>query len=125
VARILYLDDEEALVFLVTRMLGFLGHEGVGHTCAQDALQAFRREPAGFDAVLTDLAMPGMNGLAFAREVLALRPQAVVAIASGFVEPADHAEARASGIGVVTKPGSLEELESVIATLLRPGGTDG
>jgi two-component system cell cycle sensor histidine kinase/response regulator CckA len=121
-ARILYLDDEEALVFLVTRMLGFLGHEGVGHTSAPDALAAFRHAPASFDAVLTDLSMPGMNGLAFAREVLALQPQAVVAIASGFVEPVDRDEARAHGIAVVTKPGSLEELESVIATLLPAGG---
>jgi CheY-like chemotaxis protein len=123
-ARILYLDDEAALVFLITRMLGFLKHGGVGHTAAQDALEAFRREPASFDAVLTDLSMPGMNGLAFAREVLALRPQAVVAIASGFVEPADREEARAHGIAVVTKPGSLEELESVIAALL-PAGKPG
>ena len=71
---VLSLDDEEPLVFLVTRLLKRLGHEACGFTAAIDALAAFKSDPAHSKLVLTDLSMPGANGLDFAREILAIAP---------------------------------------------------
>jgi CheY-like chemotaxis protein len=116
---ILYLDDEEPLVFLVTRLLKRLGYEPVGFTQAADALAAFKTDPARFTLVLTDLSMPGANGLDFAQEVLATSPTSRVAILTGNVDPADVTRAEALGVrAVVQKPLTLEELGPVVQRLL-------
>ncbi|HKS06801.1 MAG TPA: ATP-binding protein [Gemmatimonadaceae bacterium] len=106
--RILYVDDEEAIVFLMTRMFKRLGHELVGFTDPHAALQAFRTSPGDFDVVVTDMSMPGMNGLTFAREILAIQPGTHVALASGW----DHtADAHAAGIRTILhKPATVQDL---------------
>ena len=120
-ARILYLDDEEALVFIVKRMLQHLGHTVSGFTNAEAALRAFSAAPDDFDLVLSDLSMPGMSGIDFATAVLALRPQMRVVIASGYVNSADADLARAAGVTrVIQKPGTLNEMRQLIADLLPP-----
>jgi DNA-binding NtrC family response regulator len=116
---ILYLDDEEPLVFLVTRLLKRLGYEPAGFTEAADALAAFKTDPDRYTLVLTDLSMPGANGLDFAQEVLATSPTSRVAILTGNVDPADVTRATALGVrAVVQKPLSLEELGPVVQRLL-------
>ena len=120
-ARILYLDDEEPLVFIMTRMLGHLGHQVSGFTRASEALAAFFATPAGFDLVVSDLSMPEMSGIDFAKEVLAARPQARVAIVSGHVDAGDAERARAAGVRhVVRKPNTLEEMTRLVGDLLNP-----
>lgn len=117
--RILYLDDEDALVLLMTRMLKALGYHAFGHTTASAALTAFRSEPERFDLVITDLSMPGMSGLDFARQILAIRPQARVAIATGHVDPRDIEAARSAGVlRVIAKPDSIDELSRIVTALL-------
>ncbi len=129
-ARILYVDDEQALVFLMTRMLEVLGHEASGHTSAMEALKVFRNEPSQFDLVITDLSMVGMSGLELAEQLLVARADAAVAIATGHVLQADVDAARRLGVlDVITKPGSLDELDGAVTALLdkarsetQPGG---
>jgi CheY-like chemotaxis protein len=116
---ILYLDDEEALVFLVTRMLEFLGYKASGYTSATDALEAFASAPESFDLIITDLSMPRMSGLDFARQIVAIRADAPVAIATGYVEPSDQEAARQIGVlAVVTKPNTIEEMGRTVSELL-------
>lgn len=118
-AHILYLDDERPLVFLLTHMLESLGHSVAGHTQASDALAAFSREPQAFDLVLTDLALPGTSGVEFARQVLAIRPDVPVALATLHVEPQEAAAARALGVlDIVGKPARIEEATELISGLL-------
>jgi PAS domain S-box-containing protein len=122
--RILYLDDEEPLVFLVTRVLTRLGYAVSGHTDARDALKAFRADPHAFDAVISDVSMPGMSGYDFARELAAIRPGVPVILASGYVRPEDEEHARAVGAReMMLKPNEIEEFGAAIARLLhaRPG----
>ena len=116
---ILYLDDEEPLVFLVTRLLKQLGYEPSGFTDSAQALAAFKSDPSKFILVLTDLSMPGASGLDFAQEVLTLSPGSRVAILTGHVEAAAVTRATAMGIrAVVQKPLTIEELRPVIQQLL-------
>jgi len=118
--EVLYLDDEESLVFLVTRLLKRLGYEACGFTSAVEALAAFKADPARYGLVLTDLSMPGGGGLEFARDVLAIAPASRVAILSGHVEEADVARATALGVrAVIQKPQSITELGPVVQQLLR------
>jgi CheY-like chemotaxis protein len=117
---VLYLDDEESLVFLVTRLLKRLGYEACGFTSPVEALAAFKAEPARYTLVLTDLSMPGASGLEFARDILAVAPASRVAILSGHVDEADVMRARALGVrAVVQKPQTLTELGPVVQQLLR------
>jgi CheY-like chemotaxis protein len=118
--QILYLDDEEPLVFLVTRLLRRMGYEPLGFSDPAQALAAFKSAPARFALVLTDLSMPGANGLDFAAEVLAVAPQARVAVLTGHVYPADMDRARALGVrSIEQKPSlTLEELGPMVQRLL-------
>lgn len=116
---ILYLDDEEPLVFLVTRLLKRLGYEPSGFTRAAEALTVFKRAPQRFALVLTDLSMPGTSGIDFAREILAAAPRTPVVIVTGCVEPADVTRATAVGVrSVIRKPLKVEELGPVVGRLL-------
>jgi DNA-binding NtrC family response regulator len=118
---VLYLDDEEPLVFLVTRLLKRLGYEASGFTAATDALAAFKSDPGRYNLVLTDLSMPGgASGLDFAREILAIAPASRVAILTGHVDEADVTRATALGVrAVIQKPLTLDELGPVLQQLLR------
>jgi CheY-like chemotaxis protein len=125
-ARILYLDDEEPLVFLVTRMLQVLGHEPVGFTVASEAIGAFRASPDRFELVLTDLSMPTMGGIEFATQILGIRREAAVAVLTGHADPKDVEAARAAGVlDVISKPGTIQQMEEVLrdlfAKLPQPG----
>ena len=118
-ARILYLDDEEPLVFIVKRMLERLGHQVAGFTVADKALEAFKAAPDSFHLVLTDMAMPGMNGIDFATSVLQVKPGALVVIASGYMDPRDQQRARACGVHeCIRKPNTLDEMRDMITALL-------
>jgi CheY-like chemotaxis protein len=118
-ARVLYLDDEEPLVFIVKRMLERLGHRVSGFTKADEALAAFTAEAAAFDLVMSDMSMPGMSGIDFATAVLAVRPDAFVVIASGYVDPKDVERALATGVRrVVRKPNTIDEMRAMVTELL-------
>jgi CheY-like chemotaxis protein len=84
--HILYIDDDEALVFLVRRLLERRGYQVSGFTDQREGLAALRADPAGFDLVLSDYNMPGMSGLDVARAVAAIRADLPVAVASGFID---------------------------------------
>jgi CheY-like chemotaxis protein len=118
-ARILYLDDEEALVFLVKRMLEHLGHRVTAFANSDAAYAAFAAAPADFDLVLTDMSMPGMSGVEFAEKVLAVRSDALVVIATGHIQDKDVARANAAGVHeVIQKPSSVEEMARTIDRVL-------
>ncbi len=119
-AQILYLDDEEPLVFLVTRLLRRMGYDPVGFIDPVEALATFKSDPERFTLVLTDLSMPGANGLDFAAEVLAVAPRVRVAVLTGHVYPTDIDRAQALGVRAIEqKPLTFDELGPLVERLLR------
>ena len=113
--RILYVDDEDALVFLAERALQRFGYKVTGHVDPKAALEAFRAQPTDFDFVVTDLSMPGMSGADLARELLRIRPDIPIVLASGYVRPEDVESARKHGVrDVILKPNSIDDLARVI-----------
>ena len=120
--RILYLDDEPALVFLMTRMLEHLGYRAAGFTLAAEALAAFEADPAGFALVITDLSMPGASGFEVAQRVLQIQPDTAVVIVSGCVSAQDEERARAIGVrAIIPKPDTIKAMEETIGRLLKQG----
>jgi PAS domain S-box-containing protein len=117
--HLLYVDDEEGLVFLGTRVLQRLGYKVTGHTDANVALDDFRSRPNDFAAVITDLSMPRMSGFALARELMKVRPGVPIIMTSGYVRPEDQAAAEALGIHhVILKPSTADDLGRALDDLL-------
>src|SRR5450631_1413969 len=80
---VMIVDDEPMLVALAEEMLAELGYEPLGFDSSRAALQAFRAEPARFDLVLTDEAMPDLVGMELAREIRRIRPDVPIILMSG------------------------------------------
>ncbi len=118
--RILYLDDDESVVFLVERLLKQRGYRVAAHTRQKDALQALRADPAAVDLVLTDYNMPGMSGLDVAREARAIRPDLPVAVTSGFIDEALRAQAEGAGVReLIFKADEVEVFCDAVQRLLQ------
>jgi CheY-like chemotaxis protein len=116
---ILYVDDEEPLVFLMTRLLQRHGYKVVGQTDAAEALRLFRSNPVAFAAVVTDLSMPRISGFDLSSQLLAVRPDLPIVMISGYVRAEDQERARRIGIrDLVLKPDSIDRLGDTLDHLL-------
>jgi len=119
--HILYIDDEEPLVFLATRMLERLGYRATGFNSAEEATQAFRANPGDFDLVIADLNMPGISGLQLAVDLLKVRPDLPIVLCSGHVTEDLKERAHLAGIReVLYKPNTMEEFSEAIQRLAIP-----
>ncbi len=110
---ILVVDDEQPIRELLRWMLGDAGH--VVHEAAEafEAL-AFLRSKAPVDIILSDINMPGMDGLELSRRIEAEWPQLPVLLISGRPPPA--------GVrSFIAKPFRWDVLAKAIATLAGPG----
>jgi len=119
---ILYLDDEEAMVNLASRMLRGLGYRVSGFVQPEKALSALKENPSGFDLVVTDYNMPRISGLQVAAETSMLRSDLPVMVTSGYVTDEMREKAREAGVRhLVAKPGSMDEMCAIIEDALRSG----
>ncbi len=118
--RVLYVDDEEALVFLATRALAQFGHDVRGFIDPRSALEAFRSQAQNFDVVVTDLSMPEMSGFDLAHELRAVRPEVPVLMLTGYIRAEDELAAQQAGVReLLLKPTTMDELAQVLDTCLR------
>lgn len=118
--HIVYIDDYEAMVFLVGRLLrkdGFVTHT---FESGEDALAWMQTYEGEIDLVVTDQNMPGLSGVEVARAIRRLRPQQRIAIVSGHVDDRLLAEAAEAGVQeVLGKQDSMDALGASIRQLLR------
>ena len=121
-ATVLVIEDDEAVRTFFSRALELSGFVSVEAATAEHALRllAEGRSP---DAVLLDLAMPGIGGLGFLAEMLgdARYRRIPVAIVTGhiFIEEEIRAAADDLGIAIYHKPLTLEELLRITGDLVR------
>ncbi len=119
---ILFVDDEDQLVRLANDMFTRLGYRITAFTRAEDALAAFRAAPGSFDLVVSDLAMPGLTGPDLARELLQLRPDIPIVIATGYIRPEDTESMRDLGIrALILKPHTVDQMGPMLHQLLTGG----
>jgi two-component system cell cycle sensor histidine kinase/response regulator CckA len=121
--HVLYLDDEEPLVYLAERMLGSQGFRVSGFTRPEDALAAIRNDPAVFDLVVTDYNMPRVSGLQVAAEIRTIAPKLPVMMTSGYIT--DELREKAALVGVrhlVEKPDTIDGLCDGVVTALDDAG---
>lgn len=116
---VLYVDDEEALVYLASRVLTRFGYRVTGYSDAVKALHDFRAHPGDFDVVVSDVAMPGLSGHALAESLLALRRDLPIVLLSGYLRPEDARFAAELGIRhVMLKPSTVEEMARTLAPVI-------
>ncbi len=116
--HILYLDDEEPLVFLASNLFKRLGYRVSGFTDAQTACDAFLSNPAQYDLVVTDHNLKTTTGIEIATRMLAARPRTPIILATG--ELTEELSKAAIDVGirhVIYKPNTVDALCQAIHQL--------
>jgi signal transduction histidine kinase len=118
--RVLFIDDEQALVDIGRQMLEYLGYDVVARTSSTDALEMFREQPDRFDLIITDTTMPNMTGERFSQEALKIRPDIPVILCTGFSEAITEQKAKDIGVrAYIMKPYVLSEIAEIIRRILK------
>ncbi len=118
-ARVLFVDDEPMVARVGKAGLEKLGYAVTIFTDGRQALTDFERQPDAYDVVITDQIMQHISGVKLARELIAIRSDLPVILATGFRESFNEQQARDLGIReFVVKPVSHFELARVIERVL-------
>ena len=118
-ARILLAEDDKATRDLVQRALSTDGHEVVVTQDGSEALEKLQAAPNRVDLLITDVQMPGLDGVALVEKGLAVAPKLRIVLMSGFAGElgrADHLKGKISRI--ITKPFTLEQIRAAVKAAL-------
>jgi len=117
--RILFVDDEESMVYVGRNRLERLGYQVETKTSPVEALELFRANPDQFDLVITDMTMPQMTGDHLVEEILKIRPDLPTIICTGFSEKIDEEKAKEIGIRqYIEKPLNRSDLAKLVRKAL-------
>lgn len=116
---ILFIDDEESIVFVGRNRLERLGYKVETQMNPVEALKLFRNSPDRFDLVITDMTMPEMNGEQLAKVILKIRPDVPIILCTGFSEKINDEKAKEIGIRrFIEKPINRSELANLVRQVL-------
>ncbi|MBI3279700.1 MAG: response regulator [Acidobacteria bacterium] len=120
-ARILLLDDEQALLDLMQTYLSRLGHQVDAFATVARGWLAFEDQPQSFELLIADLSMPGLGGNDLFLRMLALNPNLRILVCSGlpFQVETLPAEVRAQ-VRFLQKPFLPNMLALAVDELLPP-----
>ncbi len=110
--RILVVDDEEVVIKSCERILQPAGYDVKGVTSGEEAISVLKN--GGFDLVITDLKMPGVDGMELIRWLRSHNPHAAIVVITGY--PSQESIKEALQLGIVDylpKPFSPELLLDV------------
>jgi CheY-like chemotaxis protein len=112
--RILVVDDEPLVCDAVKMMLGFDGHQATSVNRGKDALELLRT--GEFDLVITDFAMPEMQGNELASLIKAQRPNLPVVMITAYAEMLDSKKDALEAVDcLVSKPFMMADLRRAIS----------
>ena len=117
-ARILLADDDAAARDLVQRALVGDGHDVVATHDGAEALEQLQGG-ARFELLISDVQMPGVDGIELIEKALAIAPGMRVILMSGFTGELDRAKHLKSKIArEISKPFTLEQVRGVVRAVL-------
>ena len=117
--RVLFVDDEEALVEMGEDILAELGYDVTSRMSSREALALLKEDPSRFDLIITDQTMPEMTGVELAKEILTLRADMPIIMCTGFSYVVDADKANAAGIrAFAMKPLTKREIARTIRKVL-------
>ena len=115
--KILVVDDDPVIGKSFDRVLGNKGYAVVHAANGEEALRKIAAEE--YDMMVTDIRMPGMDGIEVAERTRAARPWMPVVIITGYGTDDGEARARAAGVcEFLRKPLSPEMIANSVAAAL-------
>lgn len=118
-ARILLTEDDNSLRLFLSRALEGAGHQVIQADSGLAALPVL--EAGGIDLLLTDIVMPGLDGIELAQRARALTPGLRVLFITGFAAVAFDRTDAPSDARVLSKPFHLRDLVHEIALMFPTG----
>ncbi len=107
--RFIIVDDDETVLDVLKSFLTMKGHECEVFPSAEAALDHITEKPC--DILITDITMPGMKGLQFAREVKQSWPDTNVIVMTGFIDEFSYDQAIEAGASdFIKKPFTIQEM---------------
>lgn len=117
--RILLVDDDKKVAFMLKLMLENLGYQVVCCLKSPQALKIFETSPDDFDLIITDLTMPDLTGHQLAEQISRVRPKIPIILCTGFGEYIDKKQINLQGIkGFLYKPVSVKDVSNLIRKVL-------
>jgi two-component system cell cycle response regulator CpdR len=117
VARILLAEDDDSLRQFLALNLGRAGHEVVAHGDGHSAWEEL--EKASFDLLLTDIVMPGLDGIELARRAAEAAPGMKIMFITGFAAVALSQNSPApKEAKVLSKPFHLKDLVAEVERMM-------
>ena len=113
---VLLVEDALAVRSFAGKTLAVYGYTVLQAGNGDEALQIAASEP--FDLLLTDVVMPGMNGIELAARVAAVRPEARVLLMSGYDESRAHGANETDPAPMLRKPFSAAALAHAVRNVL-------
>jgi signal transduction histidine kinase/ActR/RegA family two-component response regulator len=119
--RILFVDDEEVLASLGQQILEGLGYRVTKTSSVLEAIAIVRAQAEPFDLVITDLAMPVMDGVKLGEQLLQIQPHLPIILTTGFSGSMTAAKVRALRFReLLGKPSTARTLGETVHRVLHP-----
>lgn len=115
--KILLAEDDDALRSYLSAALKRAGHDVRDYDDGEGALKALQMEV--FDLLLSDIVMPGMDGIELARKAAEIDPDMKIVFITGFAAVALSKDNPApKGARVLSKPFHLRELVTEVERVI-------
>ncbi len=112
-ARILVIDDEEAVRDILSRMLRTKGHQVETASDGDEGIERFKKQP--FDLVFTDLGMPKLSGWEVGKALKELNPKIPIVMITGWGMELSREKMSENGIDLmISKPFNFEQVTQLI-----------
>ena len=119
-ARVLIVDDEDAVRTLVAHSVQRLGFVARLADAGPQALSAFEADPASYSLAIVDIKLPGIDGFEVLRRIRSLRPDIPAILMSGYYRNGPGPEvASMAPTSFLPKPFTLAALASAIRSILK------
>ena len=120
---VLVVEDDPAILELVSRILRKLGYVVLSAAAPHEALELSRRHPGAIDLLLTDVIMPSMNGRDLTGLIRAARPELKVLYMSGYTANViAHRGVLEDGVHFIQKPFTMLDLAARLREAISAGG---
>jgi diguanylate cyclase (GGDEF)-like protein len=116
--KILLVDDDPAILEILADLMAIFGHE---YVTAKDGVEAIEKlKQHFFHIVLTDMMMPGMDGMELLKYIYSNYPHMKVIVVTGYDRTFTYTDViRAGASDFISKPFNTDELEAKINRLVR------
>ncbi|MEO1040255.1 MAG: response regulator [Pseudomonadota bacterium] len=118
-ARILLAEDDDSMRDFLSKALKRAGHDVSAVADGDEGIDALGGTPGAYELLLTDIVMPGVDGIELARRAAEIDPSLKIMFITGFAAVALNAGGGApTGAKVLSKPFHLRDLVDEVARVV-------